>query len=86
MKFLFIFSKNALALAKEGHVSSADVAAIKSGGKSINELTGKYVGMKQLQADFFIYYYMHGFWGRLQHSNSCLWISISIKIWVNVCM
>ncbi|KAK3098793.1 hypothetical protein FSP39_023165 [Pinctada imbricata] len=31
--------KNALALAKSGHVQNVDVASLKSGGKSINELT-----------------------------------------------
>lgn len=37
-------SKNAIAMAKSGQVASSDLAAIKSGGKSIDELTGMCLG------------------------------------------
>lgn len=42
MDFYHLCSKNAIAMAKSGQVASSDLAAIKSGGKSIDELTGMY--------------------------------------------
>lgn len=42
--FFNLCSKNAIAMAKSGQVASSDLAAIKSGGKSIDELTGMCLG------------------------------------------
>lgn len=42
--FFHLCSKNAIAMAKSGQVASSDLAAIKSGGKSIDELTGMCLG------------------------------------------